>query len=99
MLYGVCISDIRRINEESAIELLKEISEKGYDDYLENFNENKMDNGNDYTFRDWISNFQSEFHGHGLPGFLVEIIEAIEEIDELHLHTRDFSRELSCFFV
>lgn len=81
IIYGVCISDINEINEEKAIEFLEELSEIGYEDYLENFLDNKHDNGEDYTFNDWVYDYHSDFYNIGLAAFLADVIEEVEDID------------------
>ena len=53
LIYGVCISDINNINEKKAIDFLNELAKLGYD-CLEEFLENKNDNGSDYSFNDWM---------------------------------------------
>jgi len=81
LLYGVCISDIEKINEEKAVAFLKELAEAGLgaDNYYENYLEDTSDD-EDYTFSKWIENF--EFDGYyGLAAFLQEVISVIEEID------------------
>lgn len=80
LIYGVCISDIENINEEKAVEFLNELARLNYNDYLEQFLENQNDNGMDYSFNDWMYNFEADGH-YGLSAFLKQVIENVEGIN------------------
>ena len=79
-IYGVCISDIEKINEEKFLGLLKELAENGHEHYLADFTENKKDNDEDYTADDWLYDFESDGY-YGLSAFLKEVIEAVEGVN------------------
>lgn len=80
LIYGVCISDIKTINEEKAIKFLNELAKLNYNNYLEEFLENKNDNDTDYSFNDWMYDF--EINGYyGLSAFLRQVIEDVEGIN------------------
>lgn len=81
-LYGVCISDIEKINEEKVMEFLEYLSEdKATEiDYLADFLATKNDNNGDYSVSDWLYDFESNGY-YGLAAFLRDVIEEIEEVD------------------
>ena len=76
LIYGVCISDIEKINEEKAVQFLKELEEF---DYYENFLQGTSDE-EDYTFSEWIDNFETNGY-YGLASFLQEVISITEGIN------------------
>ena len=80
IIYGVCISDIKELNEEKAVDFLKELSKLGHEDYLENFIENKHDNGEDYSFNNWCYDYESEGY-FGLAAFLKDVIGEVEGVN------------------
>lgn len=78
-IYGVCISDIESINEEKVMDFLFELSNEGYPEYLEEFNDAKADN-EDYTVDDWL--YYYEFNGYvGTAAFLMDVISNIEQVN------------------
>lgn len=81
LIYGVCISDIEKINEEKAMEFLKELDRSYGSYYLEKYLEDKEDHDDeDYSFNDWMYDY--EYNGYyGLSAFLVDVIEHMEEIN------------------
>lgn len=83
VIYGVCISDIEKINEEKAIDFLKELSNNGYGyiDYLEDFLEKKDETDGEYSFNDWAYDYESYNGYFGLAAFLRDVIEEVEGID------------------
>lgn len=80
LIYGVCISDIENINEEKAVEFLNELAQLGYEDYLDEFLENKKDNGDDYNFNEWMYYFEADGY-YGLSAFLKQVIEELEGVN------------------
>ena len=81
LLYGVCISDIGEINEEKAINFLRELSKiPGKEHYLADFLETKDYNHEAYSIGDWLYEFESDGY-YGLSALLKEVIEDVEGID------------------
>lgn len=79
LLYGVCISKAV-INNEKAVQFLKELKETEPDsDYYEFFLED-TNNDENYTFDEWIENFEADGY-YGLATFLQEVISNRENID------------------
>ena len=83
-IYGVCISDIEKINEEKAAAFLMELAEKGHGLYLEEFESNRKDNSEDnyeeYSVSSYLYDYESNSYC-GLSAFLRDVIEDIEGVD------------------
>ena len=80
-IYGVCISDIEKINNEKVEQFLVNLAEKGYDLYLTEFKENRKDIGNGYTVNDYLYDYESNNSYYGLSAFLCDVISEVEGID------------------
>ena len=85
LIYGVCISDIDKINNEKAEELLKELALQGHDLYLEEFEDNRKDNSEnnyeEYTVSSYLYDYESNNSYCGLSAFLRDVISEVEGID------------------
>lgn len=80
LIYGVCISEIKEINQKKVEKFLAELAEKGFPDYLKEFKANKEDNNGDYTVGDYLYDYASNGY-YGLSAFLRDIIEKVEGIN------------------
>lgn len=79
LIYGVCISDIKAINEDRALELLKKYSAVNPDPY-NNYLESKDADGEQVTFDTWCYDYENNGH-FGLSALLSDIIQDLEGID------------------
>lgn len=81
IIYGVCISYIKNINEGKAEQFLESLINTSAKDIAENFFVNKKDNeeinGEKYTVEEWLSYYDS-CESIGLSGFLRDIISELE---------------------
>ena len=85
LIYGVCISDIEKINTEKAEAFLKELAAQGHDFYLKEFEDNRKDNGEnnyeEYTVSSYLYDYESDNSYCGLSAFLCDVISDVEGVD------------------
>lgn len=85
MLYGIRIDNHRPCDHNGAMAILQELKENGWDDLLENYEVNRLDNkkadpSRPYTFNDWIENYQDDAGDYGPAAFLRDAIHFLEGI-------------------
>lgn len=81
LLYGICTSDIKHVNWEAVVLLLKDFDESLYKDYLSDM-QDAFDSGEEYSEKDtedWFGNYDS-CGMTGLGAFLHDVIEEKEKL-------------------
>lgn len=79
VIYGVCISEIKKYNEEKAEKFLESLRETKASDIVEEYFVNKEENG--YNLNEFFYNFEGEGGYYGTAACLKEIIAALEGIN------------------
>lgn len=84
LIYGVCISDITKLNEDKVLSFLKELAETDSERcrYLNDYLDTKKDSLPwELSAVEWLYDFESDNSYFGVAAFLREVIEYNEGIN------------------